>query len=274
MSDRSSAIDESIFDLLSLEGEVALVTGGAGHLGTAISAALAELGANVVIASRDVQKCKRRAEEISNSSAVESELIGVKLDVTENKSVNKCRKKINKLVGKISILVNNAWSGEKNTWESIDIEDWKKDIDISLNSNFRVTDLFFDDLKEKEGVILNIASMYGHVAPDYRLYEGDEHANPPSYGAAKAGVIQFTQYLASFLSKYNIRANSISPGPFPFPELEERDPAFVDRLRSKNPLGRIGEPSEMKGAVAFLCSDASSYVTGENLCVDGGWTTW
>jgi gluconate 5-dehydrogenase len=274
MSAKSSAIEESIFELLSLEGEVALVTGGAGHLGTAISAVLAELGARVVIASRDVQKCERRAKEISDSSAVESDPIGAEIDVTEKESIRECIEEVHSSFGKVSILVNNAWEGQKNTWESIEMEDWKKDVDVSLNSVFRVTKMCFDDLRERKGVILNIASMYGHVAPDYRLYEGEENANPPSYGAAKAGVIQFTRYLASFLSKHDIRTNSISPGPFPFPELEEEDPEFINRLESKNPIGRTGDPPEMKGAVAFLCSDASSYVTGQNICVDGGWTVW
>ncbi len=116
--------------------------------------------------------------------------------------------------------------------------------------------------------------MYAHVAPDYRIYDGDEHVNPPSYGAAQAGVIQLTRYLASFLAPEGIRVNCISPGPFPFEETQKENPGFIKHLAGKNPMGRIGFPHELKGAAAFLCSDASSFITGQNLCVDGGWSVW
>ncbi len=115
--------------------------------------------------------------------------------------------------------------------------------------------------------------MYGHIGPDYRIYDGKEFANPPSYGAAKAGVIQFTKYLASFLSPHGIRVNALSPGAFPHPPTQKHED-FMEKLGSKNPMNRIGQPDELKGAVALLCSDAGSYITGQNLCVDGGWAIW
>ena len=173
----------------------------------------------------------------------------------------------------IDILINNAWSGNKNSWETINDQDWEYDVDVSLNSVFRMTKAAFPDLKKSKGVILNIASMYGHVAPDYRIYEGTSFANPPSYGAAKAGVIQFTKYLASFLAPHGIRVNAVSPGAFPHPPTQQ-NAEFMARLGSKNPLGRIGYPHEIKGAVALLCTDAGSYITGQNICVDGGWAVW
>jgi gluconate 5-dehydrogenase len=144
---------------------------------------------------------------------------------------------------------------------------------MSLNSPFRMIKAAFPMLKARRGVILNIASMYGHVAPDYHIYEGTTFANPPSYGAAKAGVIQFTKYLASFLSPHGIRANALSPGAFPHPPTMEHK-VFLERLSAKNPLNRVGKPDELKGAVALLCSDAGSYITGQNICVDGGWAVW
>lgn len=128
-------------------------------------------------------------------------------------------------------------------------------------------------MKKKKGVILNIASMYGHVAPDYRIYPDLRYTNPPSYGAAKAGVIQLTKYMASFLSPYGIRVNALSPGPFPHPETQTNR-RFLEQLQNRNPMRRIGVPEDLKGAVALLCSDAGSYMTGQNLCVDGGWTIW
>jgi gluconate 5-dehydrogenase len=128
-------------------------------------------------------------------------------------------------------------------------------------------------LKKTKGVIINTTSMYGHVAPDHRIYDGIEFANPPSYGAAKAGVLQLTKYLASFLSPHGIRVNAVSPGPFPFLEtLKNKE--FKESLESKNMLGRVGEPDDLKGAFALLASDASKYMTGQNICVDGGWTAW
>ena len=171
-------------------------------------------------------------------------------------------------------MVNCSGFGRKNTWESISEQDWIDDIDVSLHGPFRVVKAAFPSLKERRGVILNVASMYGVVAPDHRLYDGDRFANPPSYGAAKAGVLQFTRYLASFLSPHGIRVNAISPGPFPYQSTQDENPDFIGRLAAKNPLGRIGKPYEVKAAAVYLCTDASSYVTGHNLAIDGGWTAW
>ena len=116
-------------------------------------------------------------------------------------------------------------------------------------------------------VIYYIQILFCHI------YDGKEFANPPSYGAAKAGVIQLTKYLASFLSPYGVRVNALSPGPFPFPETQKNND-FIEKLASKNMLNRIGQPEDLKGAIALLCSDASSYMTGQNICVDGGWAAW
>lgn len=260
-------------DLFSLKNRTALVTGGAGFLGSAICETLAELGANIVIASRDDEKCKNVAAAIQSAFGGDVRIIGSRLDLLEPESVVNCVQAVEREFGGLDILVNNAWSGKKNSWESITEEDWQYDIDMSLNSPFRMIKAAFPMLKSRRGVVLNIASMYGHVAPDYRIYEGTTFANPPSYGAAKAGVIQFTKYLASFLSPHGIRANAISPGAFPHPPTREHE-VFLQRLSGKNPLNRVGEPHELKGAVALLCSDAGSYITGQNICVDGGWTVW
>jgi gluconate 5-dehydrogenase len=263
---------KSVYDLLSLKGRTALVTGGAGYLGMAMCETLAEMGANVVVASRDANKCKQKADELAKRfTGVRFLPLGV--NVMESESVNACLAHIHQELGQLDILVNNAWSGNKNTWESINEADWTYDINMSLNSVFRVTKAAFEDLKSRKGVILNIASMYGHVAPDYRIYDGKMFANPPSYGAAKAGVIQFTKYLASFLSPHGIRVNALSPGAYPH-EATQQHKEFMAHLSSKNPLGRIGYPEDLKGAVALLCSDASAYMTGQNICVDGGWAAW
>jgi NAD(P)-dependent dehydrogenase (short-subunit alcohol dehydrogenase family) len=210
-------MNKSLQQLLSLKGKTAVVTGGAGYLGTAISETLAELGANLVLASRDKAKCQKKCEEIVRLTGGSVQAVGLELDVLKKNSATEFFAHVHEHFKAIDILVNNAWSGNKNSWESITDEDWEHDVDMSLNSVFRLTKAAFPDLKTTRGVILNIASMYGHIGPDYRIYDGKEFANPPSYGAAKAGVIQFTRYLASFLSPHGIRVNALSPGAFPHP---------------------------------------------------------
>lgn len=265
-------MSRSLQELLSLKGKTAVVTGGAGYLGTAMCETLAELGANLVLASRNKDKCVARAEELAKqNSGIRA--IGLGVDVLDKESIKQFVEDVHAQFGEIDILINNAWSGNKNTWESISDVDWEYDINMSLNSVFRLTKAFFPDLKSTRGVILNIASMYGHIGPDHRIYDGKEFANPPSYGAAKAGVLQFTRYLASFLSPHGIRVNALSPGAFPHPPTQKHT-VFMEKLGSKNPMNRIGQPEELKGAVALLCSNAGSYMTGQNVCVDGGWTIW
>ncbi len=266
-------IDRTLQSLFDLTGRTAVVTGGAGFLGSAMSATFAELGANVVIASRDQAKCRQRCDEIAARTAGAGRFAAHQLDLLDRESIGRLVDAVVTEFGGIDILVNNAWSGNKNSWESIDDHDWEYDINMSLNSVFRMVKASFDTLKERRGVILNITSMYAHVAPDYRMYDGKQFANPPSYGAAKAGVLQFTRYLSSFLSPHGIRVNALSPGAYPHPPTREHA-EFMARLCSKNPLGRLGEPEDLKGAVALLCSDAGSYITGQNLCVDGGWAVW
>lgn len=121
--------------------------------------------------------------------------------------------------------------------------------------------------------VINIGSMYGMVAPDHKIYESKQVANPPYYGAAKAALIQWTKYIAAEFGGEGIRANSISPGPFPSAEVKSKNPIFVKKLSTKVPLGRVGSPDEIKGAITYLASPAASYVTGSNLVVDGGWMT-
>lgn len=270
--DNSVADSPSMAKLFDLSGRIAFVSGGAGLLGSQISRGLAECGATVLIASRDAAKNQAFAEELTAAHGVKA--IGLPLDIRDSASVSEAYRSAVAAFGNFHILVNCSGFGKKNSWESISEEDWMADVNVSLHGPFRMTKQAFPILKATEGVILNVASMYGIVAPDYRLYDGDRFANPPSYGASKAGILEFTRYLASFLSPHRIRVNAISPGPFPYKSTQIENPDFIKRLSEKAMMGRIGEPYEVKAAAVYLCSDASSYVTGQNISIDGGWTAW
>lgn len=261
----------SLRELLCLRGKTVFITGGAGHLGGAMCEALAELGATIVIGSRDSKKGGAFAAKLAERFEVPAS--AVELDITDPDELEKAFMLVEEQHGNLDILINNAWSGKKNSFESIGLDDWRYDIDVCLNGVFYTVKKAFPYLKKSKGVIVNVASMYGHVAPDYRMYAGTDHANPPSYGAAKAGVIQLTRYLASFLAPHGIRVNAISPGPFPFGEIRA-NAEFMGALRAKTMLDRIGNPEDLKGPIALLCSDAAGYMTGQNICVDGGWTAW
>jgi NAD(P)-dependent dehydrogenase (short-subunit alcohol dehydrogenase family) len=257
----------------SLVGRSAVVIGGAGLLGSQISEALAESGARIIVASRDRAKCEAFTKKLTSQFWGDHFALGV--DITVPASIQALFDEVSAAEDAgLDILVNCGWSGRKNTFDSITDDDWNLDIEVSLNGVFRTVKAAVPLLEKRRGVILSVASMYGLVAPDYRLYDSDDLANPPSYGAAKAGVLQLTRYLASFLAPKGIRVNCLSPGPFPYEQTKQEHPEFVARLSAKNPLGRVGVPHEVKGAAALLCSDAASYITGQNIIIDGGWTVW
>lgn len=153
------------------------------------------------------------------------------------------------------------------------------DFDAASHGNLTATFLLAREagqamVKAGRGSVVLLSSMYGSVSPDPRIYEPPMNANPIEYGVGKAGIQQMTRHLAVHWGRGNVRVNCISPGPFPNPNLQRDNPAFVQRLAARSPLGRIGQAGEISGAVAFLLSDAASYITGHNLAVDGGWTTW
>ncbi|HEX7746385.1 MAG TPA: SDR family oxidoreductase [Micromonosporaceae bacterium] len=260
-------------EMFRLDGRVAVVTGGTGHLGVSMASVLAEAGATVVVASRDQDRCERAAAEIAGANPAATVVPGV-LDIASRDSIQRCFADTADRFGRLDVLVNNAVFGAANSLEEMTDDEWGRGIDGTLNSVFRCISAVVPMMGQRGGTILNVASMYGFVSPDPRAYAAaPQFANPPSYGAAKAGVIQLTRYAAAHLARYGIRANAVSPGPFPS-ERVQQSAAFVRELAGRTALGRIGRPEELKGAVLFLCSDASSYVTGHNLVVDGGWTAW
>jgi len=261
----------SLAEMFSLDGKVAVVTGGAGHLGYYISLALAEAGAEVYLGSTNYEKCRAAAARISEKTGRQAK--GVFIDIRSTEVIRKSFADIALETGQIDILVNNAFycSGQG---ADIEERDWQIGLDGTVGSVYRATQGVVPFMeKTKTGSIINIASMYGMVSPDHSVYNKPEYANPPNYGAGKAAVIQFSRYAACHLAKKGIRVNSVSPGPFPTAQVQT-DKEFITALEKKVPLGRIGQPPEIKGIIVFLASEAASYVTGANFCIDGGWTAW
>jgi NAD(P)-dependent dehydrogenase (short-subunit alcohol dehydrogenase family) len=254
--------------LFSLKDKVAIVTGGYGHIGRSLSLGLAEAGAHVFVAGKDINKFKAAFQGASNIEFV-------KMDISSTASIKDAFKKIAKGRGHIDILVNNAcYRKGTSSPEKMSDSEWAYGLEGVLSSVFKCIREIIPFMKKNGGKIINISSMYGVVSPDFRLYENDPDCfNPPDYGASKAGVIQLTKYYSVYLAKYGIRVNCISPGPFPG-KGDQRSKGFVKKLASKNPLARFGGPDELKGPVIFLASEASSFLTGHNLMVDGGWTIW
>ena len=258
--------------MFNLKGKVAVVTGGAGYLGSAICDALAEGGAKIVVASRNLKKCVEKAKEIVQKYKIPA--IGVKMDISSFSSVESGMKKAFAKMGSIDILVNNAFFSSGKKFSNITEKEWFYGINGTINGVFRCTKAVLPYMeKQGSGVIVNIASIYGMVSPDFSIYRNTGLDNPPDYSSGKAAIIQFTRYLACYLAGKNIRVNCLTPGAFPNKEIQ-KNKRFISALNKKIPLGRIGRPEEIKGAVLFLASDASSYVHGANIVVDGGWTIW
>ncbi|GGG27292.1 SDR family NAD(P)-dependent oxidoreductase [Pontibacter amylolyticus] len=259
----------SLSDLFSLTGKVALVTGGYGHLGTAISLGLAEAGATVYVLGRSKDKFQ---EAFSKHTALSISF--VYCDISDTKTVTAAFEQVQQEAGRIDVLVNNAFYSKGQQPEQLTDEDWAYGIDGNLNSVYRCIREAIPYLKQHGGRIINVSSMYGMVSPDFSIYdESPAFLNPPHYGAAKAGVLQLTRYFACYLGKHNITVNAVTPGPFPSEQVQQNE-VFVGQLKKKNPLGRIGQPDDLKGAFVYLASDASAFMTGQNMVLDGGWTAW
>ncbi len=243
-----------------------VVTGGTGYLGNAMVKGLLDFGGTVI------------AADISDRTDMNDVSLNkykfIKCDVSSNDSVKNMLKETKNLFGKVDVLINCAYYYKRSLLEEMTDSIWQYGMDGSIGNTFRCTKYALPYFKENNGgIIINIASMYGMVSPDPHIYESKSVHNPPDYGAGKAAVIQFTKYCAAHLAEYNIRVNSISPGPFPH-EITQDNKGFMEKLGRKTMLGRIGKPEEIVGATVLLASNASSYMTGTNIVVDGGWTAW
>lgn len=258
----------------SLNGKTVLLTGATGHLGTAIAHGLGTAGADLLLTARQEQQGEKLVSELSRK--------GIKArfcacDLTDKDGIER-------LVACVADdpvhgLVNNAYSGGAGSVETASPEAWREAYEVAVVSAQRLIQLLLPNLrraaeKAGEASIVNIGSMYGNVSPDLAIYADKSSSNPPFYGAAKAALCQFTRYAACEFAAENIRVNSVSPGPFPSPTVQTEASELVSKIVDKCPMKRIGQPHELAGPVVFLLSPASSYITGADVAVDGGWTSW
>jgi NAD(P)-dependent dehydrogenase (short-subunit alcohol dehydrogenase family) len=266
-------------ELFSLEGKTAIVTGASGLLGKEHCIALADAGAHVVACDIDDTKLKSFVKELKIES------VAVAMDVTSKESVESVRDYVLNKFGGIDILVNNAAindmfespkaATEQSKFENYPLEMWKKSLDVNVTGVFLCSQVFGKVMADQgSGSIINIASTYGMVAPDQSLYikaDGTQSFfKPPAYTTTKGAVIAFTKFLASYWGKSGVRVNSLSPGGVE----NGQDEFFIEKYSAKTQLGRMAAPCDYRGAIVFLASGASNYMTGTNLVVDGGWTAW
>lgn len=266
-------------ELFSLKGKVALVTGALGLLGKQHCRALADAGAKVVVADLDEDECMNFSKTLSTES------IGLGIDVTSKSSIYRMKDFIIGWYGKLDILVNNAavndmFENPKNTledskFENYSLEAWQKSLDVNVTGVFICSQILGTIMVENGGgSIINIASTYGIVAPNQSLYK-DNSGNQvfyksPIYSVSKGAVIAFTKYLAAYWGNKGVRVNSLSPGGVE----NGQDTFFIKNYSNATPLNRMAKATDYIGALIFLASDASAYMTGANLVVDGGWTIW
>jgi NAD(P)-dependent dehydrogenase (short-subunit alcohol dehydrogenase family) len=261
-------------ELFSLAGKNVLITGATGYLGEAMAWGLAKAGANVLINSSSQDRCSALVGAVRNAGLSAENAY---FDVTNQSAIDNFF--IQRHGIPLHCLINNAYAGRAGDIEVSEPESYQQSYEIGLISAHRLLKQSLDSLRlavnqSGDASVINIASMYGMVSPDLRVYENAKAANPPFYGAAKAALVQWTKYAACEFGPESIRVNAISPGAFPSVAVQQKSPAFIERLEHKVPMGRIGQANEVCGPVIFLASGASSYINGANIVVDGGWTCW
>jgi NAD(P)-dependent dehydrogenase (short-subunit alcohol dehydrogenase family) len=241
-----------------LEHKIIIVTGGSGLLGRPLIEKIKAEGGIPINADINVPT------DVQNGT--------VRCDITDTHSIEETISAVVKQYGRIDGLVNNAYPRTKDwgvKFEQIPDASWKQNIDMQLNSVFLFCQKTLAVMQQQQsGAIVNLSSIYGTVGPDFGIYEGTEMTMPAAYSAIKGGVVNFSRYLASYYGKHNVRINCVSPGGI----FDNQPEIFVTQYNHKVPMKRMGYPADIAPAVCFLLSDEASYITGQNLHVDGGWT--
>ncbi|ATE66224.1 SDR family NAD(P)-dependent oxidoreductase [Rhizorhabdus dicambivorans] len=258
-------------DRFRLDGRTVFLSGAAGHLGRAMAIGFAQAGAHVILNGRTASKLQEFADELA--AAGHSASIAA-FDVMDRDAANAFLGGLDRL----DVLVNNAITGLGPSASS-SLEAFRAMVDSGLIAS---QDNVTNALPALEAAvaatgsasIINITSIWAHVSPTPSLYEGTGRLTPPQYAATKGGLLQLTRYLAVQLAPKKIRVNSLSPGIFPWDDITNNEPDFVERISQGSPMRRLGEACELTGPAVFLASDASTYMTGADLLIDGGWTAW
>lgn len=255
----------NVIDRFRLDGRVALVTGGAGLYGRQIVEALAQAGARTFMASRNLEKLEAQAALFRQAGL---DVTALELDQSSETSVQSLLERLIDLAGQVDVLVNNAVLRPMKDWLD-PVEAFATSMAANATGVFMMTRTFGEHMAERgQGSIVNIGSIHGLIGPDQTLYEGLSWSTAPDYFFHKGGMLQMTRYAASKLGPRGVRVNTISPGGF----LNEQGEAFIGRYGDRTFLGRMANDDDLQGAVVFLASDASAYITASNITVDGGYT--
>ena len=252
--------------LFDLTGKMAIATGGTGIYGTPISEALAEAGAHVIIASRNKVRCEERAAQLEERGLAAS---AETYDQGSEKSILAFRDRVLERFGVVDVLVNNSVGRPMRKYTD-PLETWRQSMEVNATGLFAISRAFLEPMMERgRGSVINIASIQGIVAPDFGNYAGTDMTTPPDYHFNKHGLVGLTKYLAAWAGPHGVRVNAISPGGFDTGDAKE---PFLSQYCRRVFLGRMAGHDDIKGAAVFLASDASGYMTGQNIVVDGGYT--
>lgn len=255
----------NVLDLFSLRGRVAVVTGGAGLYGRQIGEALGEAGARVFLASRGLDKLEEQASRLREAGL---DVSALPLDQADEDSVQELLRRVVQQAGGVDVLVNNAVLRPMADWTS-PAATFARSMEVNATGLFLMIRTFGEHMAPRgRGSIINIGSIQGMVGPDITLYEGLDWGTPPDYFFHKGGLINLTRYAAARLGPRGVRVNTVSPGGY----FNNQDPRFLERYHARTFLGRMANDQDLKGVIVFLASDASLYITGANIAVDGGYT--
>ncbi len=263
-------------DLFRLDGKVAVITGAAGLLGEQHAIALSDFGATVVLTDLNLDVIQERTHAITARTGLPA--MAVRCDVTQIADWEALLHQVRSQFGRVDVLINNAaFTNQSRSanfsapFTEFPLEDWDQILKVNLTGSFLGCQIIGKQMLEQgQGSIINLASLYGVVSPNHKMYPGTGINQPVAYSVSKAGVLALTRYLAGLWGEKGIRVNSITPGGV----FNNHNELFVERFSNLNPMGRMERKEELRGAIVYLASDASTYCNGHNLIVDGGWTIW
>ncbi len=262
-------------NLFDLTGRVAIITGGAGLLASEHAIALHAYGAKIILADFNLEKCQTAVDDLATEGVT---AIAKYCDVTLKQSWETLLNDVLAEFGQVDILINNAGFTNQSksanfdaTFENFPLEDWNAIMNVNLTGTFLGCQVVGSHMvKAGKGAIVNIASLYGVVSPNHKMYPGTGISQPVAYSVSKHGVVALTKYLATLWAEKGVRVNSLTPGGI----FNGHGGLFLERFQQLNPIGRMSDKTELRGGIVYLASDASSHVVGHNLIIDGGWTAW